>query len=89
MAKQAVSASDFQANCLDFLDQVDRGDIEELEITGRGKVLARVLPAQGKAAADGHWHGFMRGSVDLPLDFDLTAPASEDPWEADIGITRE
>ena len=82
MRKQAVSASEFKAKCLDLLDQVGRGEIEELEVTKRGRVVARLLPPNATAA--GHWHGFMRGSVVIPAGFDLTAPASDDRWDVDL-----
>ncbi len=86
MAKQAVSASEFKAKCLDLLDQVGRGEIEELEVTKRGRVVARLLPPHASLVTAEHWHGFMRGSVDIPAGFDLTEPASDEAWDAESGI---
>jgi prevent-host-death family protein len=86
MAKLAVSASEFKAKCLDLLDQVGRGEIEELEVTKRGRVVARLLPPSAAPGSIESWHGFMRGSVEIPADLDLTAQISDEVWDADLGI---
>ena len=86
MTKQAISASEFKAKCLDLLDQVGRGEIEELQVTKRGRVVARVLPPHATSVPAEHWHGFMRGSVNIPDGYDLTEPASDESWDAELGI---
>ncbi len=86
MSKQAISASEFKAKCLDLLDQVSRGEIEELAVTKRGRVVARLLPPQPEPGSLASWHGFMRGMIDIPDGFDLTQPASDEVWDAESGI---
>jgi prevent-host-death family protein len=84
--KQTVSATEFKAKCLDLLDQVGRGDFDELEVTKRGKVVARLLPPRPPIPKGESWHGFMRGTVTIPDGFDLTEPASDEAWDAQRGI---
>jgi prevent-host-death family protein len=86
MAKIAVSATEFKAKCLDLLDQVSRGEIEELEVTKRGHVVARLVPPLSPPASLAEWHGTMRGTVHIPPGFDLTAPVWDEPWDAELGI---
>ena len=86
MLKQIVSASEFKAKCLDLLDQISRGEIDELEVTKRGRVMARLLPPQPTPGATASLHGFMRGTVEFPPDLDLTQPICEDEWDAESGI---
>ena len=81
----AVTATEFKAKCLDLLDQVNSGAIARLEVTKRGKVVAVVT--KPPATAGGDLHGFMRGSVIVPPDLDLTAPTGGDaPTDAELGI---
>ena len=86
MTKQAVSASEFKAKCLDLLDQVAAGEIEELAVTKRGRVVARLLPPHAATVAADQFHGFMRGTVQIAPGVDPTEPASDDVWDAELGI---
>lgn len=84
-AVREVSATEFKAKCLDLLDQVNSGRIARLEVTKRGKVVAVVTKPPATAAGD--LHGFLRGSVIVPPDLDLTAPTGGDaPTDAELGI---
>ncbi len=84
--KHTISATEFKAKCLDLLDQVSRGDLDELEVTKHGRVVARLVPPVATAPAGEEWHGFMRGSVTIPEGFDLTEPATDEAWDAQLGI---
>jgi prevent-host-death family protein len=84
--KLTISATEFKAKCLDLLDQVSRGDVDELEVTKHGRVVARLVPPVAVAAEGAGWHGFMRGAVTIPDGFDLTEPASSEDWDAELGI---
>jgi prevent-host-death family protein len=86
MTKTAISATEFKAKCLDLLDQVSRGEIDELEVTKRGHVVARLVPPRGAPGTPGAWHGFMSGSAHVPAGFDLTAPVSDETWDAEAGL---
>jgi prevent-host-death family protein len=84
-AVREVNATEFKAKCLDLLDQVNSGRIARLEVTKRGKVVAVVTRPPATAAGD--LHGFLRGSVIIPQDLDLTAPTGGDePTDAELGI---
>ena len=84
--KHTINATEFKAKCLDLLDQVCRGDLDELEVTKHGRVVARLVPPVASAVEGAVWHGFMQGTVTIPEGFDLTEPVSDEPWEAEQGI---
>ncbi|WP_137123975.1 type II toxin-antitoxin system Phd/YefM family antitoxin [Roseomonas sp. HF4] len=80
-----VNATEFKAKCLDLLDQVNNGTIARLDVTKRGRVVAVVTKPPATSAGD--LHGFLRGSVIIPPDLDLTAPTGGDaPTDAELGI---
>jgi prevent-host-death family protein len=85
MTAAVISATEFKAKCLDILDQISSRELESVTITKRGvpvAVLARppATPEQVK-----HIHGFLRGSVVIPPDVDLTAPVIDEEFAADQG----
>jgi prevent-host-death family protein len=80
-----VSASEFKAKCLDILDRVGRREIERVIITKRGAAVAVLVPPPAAAAQIERLHGFLRGSVVIPAEVDLTAPASDEPFAASRG----
>jgi prevent-host-death family protein len=84
--KLTISATEFKAKCLNLLDQVSRGDLDELEVTKHGRVVARLVPPVSTAVEGQAWHGFMRGTVTIPDGFDLTEPASDEVWDAQRGV---
>ncbi len=66
MAKTAtISASEFKARCLKFLDQVrDHGG--ELLITKRGKAVAKLVPVTtGGRSLRGAWKGIVHAEGDI------------------------
>lgn len=84
--KQTINATEFKAKCLELLDQVGRGELQELAVTKRGQVVARLVPPTRPPASMAEWRETMHGSVHIPAAFDLTAPASDDVWDAELGI---
>lgn len=76
MTKTRLSAARFKAQCLKLIDDVaaTRG---EIEISKRGKPLARLAPIED---APLHLFGCMKGTA--AIKGDLTQPLDE-PWEAD------
>lgn len=75
-----VSAAEFEAKCLDLLEQVAARKLGQVEVTRDGKVLAVLRPPATPEAAvhpDAFevLHGCLRGSVIIPDGLDLTAPA--------------
>ncbi len=86
MSVETITATEFKAKCLDILDRVNRREVEKVVITKRGIIVAElVAPAVTEADMLG-LHGFMRGSVDLPDDLDLTEPMCDEPFLAASGI---
>jgi antitoxin (DNA-binding transcriptional repressor) of toxin-antitoxin stability system len=85
-AAKTISAGEFRATCLDVLDRVESGEFSRVEVTRDGQVVAVVTrppatPAQARAL-----HGALRGRVIIPPGLDLTAPISEGPSDAELGI---
>lgn len=81
---ETMSATEFKAKCLDILDRVGRGEIERLSITKRGAVVAVLVPPPGEPEPQ-LLYGFMRGSVVLPPELDLTEPICQDVPDAESG----
>ncbi len=82
---QSITATEFKATCLDILDRVQSGEIEELAITKRGQVVAvvrrpRVTQAQAEAL-----FGCMKGTFEIARDVDLTQPVFDGEIEAESG----
>ena len=80
-----VSATEFKAKCLEFLDQVSARQISRLEITKRGKLVAVLIPPASQREAVEQLHGFLRGSVVVPEGVDLTAPVLDETLDAESG----
>ena len=84
----SVTATEFKAKCLDYLDQVNRGDLDELVVTKRGHAVARLVAPQRSPLSMDEWRASMKDSVTIPADVDLTAPVFNEPWDAELGITH-
>jgi len=85
MDRETVSATEFKAKCLDLLDQVGARQIKRLEITKHGKVVAVLIPPANQKEAVLQLHGFLRGSVVVPDEVDLTAPVLDEALDAEMG----
>lgn len=79
-----LSATEFKAKCLELLDRLADRRLEEITITKRGRPVAVLRPPAMRNTDQ--LHGFMRGSVVLPPNLDLTEPASDEPFDADLGL---
>jgi prevent-host-death family protein len=80
------SASDFKAHCLELLDRIADRAVDRVTITKRGRVVGVLVPPDDDADAVRGLHGFMRGSVTVPADVDLTAPILDEAFAAADGI---
>jgi len=85
MDLETISATEFKAKCLDLLDQVGTRRIGRLEITKHGKVVAVLVPPASREEAVRQLHGFLRGSVMVPDEVDLTAPVLVEALSAEQG----
>ena len=80
---RTIGAAEFKAHCLRILDEVEcTGD--PVTITKRGRVVGELHPpAKGKGK--GATFGFLKHPHYFEDD-DLTAPAYDRPWNAELGI---
>ncbi len=86
---QSFTATEFKAKCLDILDRLAARKLTRVTITKRGKVVAVLSPPDDAETSIRQLHGFMRGSVIAPMDFDFTSPVLDEPLSADYGSLHE
>ena len=86
---QSFTATDFKAKCLDILDRLAARKLTRVTITKRGKIVAILTPPDDPASAVHQLHGFLRGSVIAPADFDFTEPVLDEPLSAEAGRLHE
>jgi len=79
------TATEFKAKCLEIFDRLAARAVTRVTVTKRGKVVAVLTPPDEPDAAVRSLHGFMRGSVVAPPNFDLTAPVLDEPMTAEAG----
>jgi prevent-host-death family protein len=82
---ETISASEFKAKCLNILDRLAAHELDRVIITERGTPVAVLLPPEHPADAVRDIYGFMRGSIIIADDVDLTAPVLDEPFIADNG----
>lgn len=82
---ETIGASEFKAKCLEVLDKVASGALERVVITKRGRPVAVLTPPEPSPQAVSGLHGFMRGSVVIPVGVDLTETVAE-PLDAEAGV---
>ena len=73
---ESVSILAFRV-CLNFLNRLARPEREPVVITRLKRTVALLTPPDRHADAVHNIHGFMRGSVIIAEDADLTAPLLE------------
>ena len=77
---ETISATEFKAKSLELFDRLSEREVDRIEVTKRGRVVAVVRAPEPTATAIEKLHGFQRGSVKAPADFDWTAPVLEEAW---------
>lgn len=85
-AHRIVSASEFKAKCLDILDRIHSRELERVVVTKRGVPVAVLVPPTAEAGELERLHGFLRGSVVVPPEIDLTAPIADEDLAADRNV---
>ena len=74
-----VSVTEFKARCLEFFEQLGRGEIDRIDVTKRGRAVGVVHPPQTSREAIESGLESMRHSVKvIDPGFDLTAPIAWD-----------
>jgi prevent-host-death family protein len=85
---ETISASEFKAKCLNILDRLAVHKLDRVVITKRGKPVAVLVPPEQPDDAIRGLYGFLRGSIVVADDVDLTAPVLHEPFIADNGDLR-
>jgi prevent-host-death family protein len=83
---RTISASEFKAKCLDILDRIRSRDLERVVVTKRGVPVAVLVPPPAESVEVKRLHGFLRGSVIVPPELDLTAPIADEAFAADEDV---
>lgn len=83
MIDAVISATEFKAKCLDILDRISERQLESVTITKRGMPVAMLVRLPAQIEQVGQIHGFLRGSVIIPPDVDLTEPVIDEEFAAD------
>lgn len=78
-----VTATRFNAKCLAIFDELEGRKVDRVVVTRRGKPVAELRPA--RADVPELW-GAHRGSVEVAHGVDLTAPTSDEPLDAELGV---
>lgn len=82
---RTLKATEFKAKCLDILDRVASREFDRVVITKRGVAVAVLMPPPSSAAEVRQLPGFLRDSVVIPAETDLTAPVLDEPFIAENG----
>ncbi len=78
-----ISATEFKARCLAIFKDLEARRIGRVLVTRRGRPVAELTPP--RITLPTLW-GAHRGSVETMPGVDLTAPAVEEPLDAEAGI---
>jgi prevent-host-death family protein len=78
-----IGAAEFKAHCLRILDEVERTG-EPVTITKRGRPIGELRPVGARESRSAKF-GFLAHPMYFGDD-DLTAPAYDGPWNAELGI---
>ena len=82
---ETIGATEFKTRCLEILDRLSAREVSRVTITRRGRPVAVLVPPDDVQDAVRRIHGFLRGSVVIPAETDLTAPAIDQPFDAAAG----
>ena len=85
-ADRIVSASKFKTKYLDMLDRIHGRELERVVVTKRGVPVAVLVRLPAEAGEVEQLHGFLRGSVVIPPEIDLTAPVAGEAFAADEDV---
>ncbi len=84
---KTVSVTEFKAKCLGLIEGVDSRKIRRVTIVKRGRQVAELVPVPRKGAKRKPFaHGFLKGSVVMREDVDLTKPIFDGQIDAVKGI---
>ena len=74
--EKTVTATEFKAKCLEFMDQLDQRKLDRILITKRGRVVSMAVPPPASPADKTlpPIFGFMKADTYIPDNFDWEAP---------------
>ena len=75
-----VGLTDFKRRCLGLVADVEKGRLEKLVLTRRGRDVAELVRLRPKGGPSTAW-GCMRDTILIAPGVDLTAPLDE-AWDA-------
>lgn len=78
--RETVSVTEFKAKCLELFDRLSDRQLDRIDVTKRGRVVAVVRGPETAAESVRRLHGLQKGAVTTPAHFDWTAPVLEEPW---------
>ena len=81
-----LSIAEFKDRVDEVVERLDKHNISEVILTRHGKPVAVLHPSLSKSEALAAGYGSMKGKVDIPEGFDLTAPVLDEPMDAELGI---
>lgn len=73
-----MSITEFKAKCLELIDKLSRGEIDEIDVTKRGRKVAVVSPPKPTREEILSSYGSMRGRVHIPEGVDIVGPIAAD-----------
>ena len=86
MSTAVFTATQFKATCLEVFDRLAARELERVEVTKRGKVVAVLTPPNAGADWLSAFRVAMRGTVVIPEGADPTEPAFDGVTDAELGI---
>lgn len=86
MNTAVLTATEFKVTCLEVFDRLASRELERVEVTKRGKVVAVLTPPDAQTDWLDSFQAAMVGTVTIPEGADLTEPSFDGVMDAELGI---
>ena len=86
MSTATFTATEFKATCLQVFDRLASRQLERVEVTKRGKVVAVLTPPDPDTDWLAAFQLAMRDTVTIPEGADPTEPAFDGVMDAELGL---
>ena len=84
--ERTVSVTEFKAQCLAMMDEVNSGKVARLKVEKRGRLHVEVVAPARVGRKKQTSFGSLKGWVVIPKGLDLTKPVFEGEIDAEKGI---